>query len=95
MFLKLQAGLTNADLSESVVREGVLAVSMRDGYCHPPVAHPRRELGPGPGVFLSRKYFLQGLGIYPYNRLGHRLLGDAEMDDDDEERADNVHDDGL
>ena len=31
----------------------------------------------------------------PYYRLGHRLLGDAEVDDDDEERADNVHDNKL
>ena len=69
---------------------------MRDGDGHPLFpAHPRGELGPGPGVFLSRKYFLQGLGIYPYNRLGHRLLGHAEVDDDDEQRADDVHDDGL
>ena len=31
----------------------------------------------------------------PYNGLGHRLLGHAEVDDDDEQRADDVHDDGL
>ena len=31
----------------------------------------------------------------PYNGLGHRLLRHTEVDDDDEERADDVHDDGL
>ena len=51
----LDCRLTNADFSESVVREGVLAVAVGDGDGHTPVAHPRRELGPGPGVFLSRK----------------------------------------
>ena len=30
-----------------------------------------------------------------YNGLGHRLLRHTEVDDDDEERADDVHDDGL
>ena len=49
---KLGAWLTNADLSERVVREGVLAVAVRDGDGHTPVTHPRGELGPGAGVFL-------------------------------------------
>ena len=60
---------------------------MGDGDGDPSVAHPRRELGPGPGVFLSRKNTRSTTSSrdFSYNRLGHRLLGDAEMDDDDEE----------
>ena len=40
------------DLCEVHVRQGVLAVVVRDGDGHSPVTHPGVELRSGAGVFL-------------------------------------------
>ena len=66
---KLGVWLTNADLSERVVGEGVLAVAVRDGDGHPPVTHPRGELGPGAGVFLRANEKL----CLRYNQIVHTI----------------------